>query len=224
MNKSYMKRKANLAGDPEKSHKYDQCQTPGYALPPLLAHLPPGLRIWDPSTGEGNLARTLEYLGYKVSASDLLTGTNFFEADPPAGSDGRIENPPFSIKYKWLERSYLLGDPFALLLPVETIGAASAQRLFARYGVEIILLDQRINFKMPSHKSWSELIKPTPRYNEDGSPMLNAKGEHKKTTGAQFPTAWFTHGFNIGRELTFEHVSRFLFPWEEDPAQEMESR
>lgn len=216
-----MKPKENKKGEEGKSQTYDRCQTPGYALPPLLRHIPAGLHIWEPAAGEGNLVRALEYYGMRVSASDLLTGTNFFDCPPPPGAEGTIENPPYSIKYKWLERCYLLGLPFALLIPVETIGAAFAQRLFDKYGVEIILLDQRINFKMPSHKTWEETLKPTPMFNEDGSPVMvlrNGEWKQKYTSGAQFPVAWFTHGYNIGRENTFEHVERFLLPWEKSPS------
>lgn len=215
-----MKPKENKRGDSGSSQTYDRCQTPGYALPPLLRHIPTGLHIWEPSAGEGNLARALEHYGNRVTASDLLTGFNFFESEPPPGAEGSIQNPPYSIKYKWVMRCYELGIPFALLIPVETIGAATAQKLFDKYGIEIIFLDQRINFKMPSHKTWEETLKPTLMYNEDGSPVLNSKGEHKKTSGAQFPVAWFTHGFNIGSPMIFEHVERFLLPWEKSPALE----
>lgn len=90
-----------------------------------------------------------------------------------------MTNCPYSVKYPWLRRYYELGKPFALLLPVDTTGAAQAQVLFDRYGIEIIYMNKRVNFKMPN-KGWS------------GS--------------AQFSTAWFTWGLNIGKQMTFAKI------------------
>jgi hypothetical protein len=85
------------------------------------------------------------------------------------------------VKYPWLERSYELGRPFALLLPVETLGAASCQRLINLYGVEVILMDKRINFKMPN------------------------KGYSGK--GSDFPTYWHTWGLGIGQQITCVNIA-----------------
>jgi hypothetical protein len=61
-----------------------------------------------------------------------------------------VTNPPYGIKYDWLERCYSLGKPFALLLPVETLGAKRAQALIAKYGMEQLLLSRRVDFYMPN--------------------------------------------------------------------------
>lgn len=176
-----MKPKVSRAGDKTKSNNYDRCQTPHYALDPILPYLPKSWIIWEPAAGDGQIVTKLELAGFDVVHSDLLTGHNFFDYSPPVW-DCQVTNPPFSLKYKWLERCYQLGRPFALILPVETLGAATAQRLFSRYGIEVVLLDKRINFKMPF------------------------KGYN---CSAQFPTAWFTCGLNIGQPLTFAQVSYY---------------
>lgn len=176
-----MKPKASKHGDMKKSNGYDQCQTPFYALDPLLPYLPSGT-IWEPAAGDGHIVTKLTTSGWNIISGDILTGQNFFETEP-LDWDCQITNPPYSIKYEWLARSYELSKPFALLLPLETLGAAKGQRLFDRYGVELILFDKRINFKMPN------------------------KGYD--TGGAQFPTAWFTFGLGIGRQLTFAKVNRY---------------
>lgn len=149
------KRDAKTArpGDIYKPAKYDACQSPLYAMDPVLPYLRPGQTIWEPAAGEGNLVKAMRDNGLTVIDSDILTGQNFFEYEPPAWNV-LVTNPPYSIKFEWLERCYELGKPFALLLPVETLGTGTAIRLFERYGLEMILLKQRIDFKMPNAE-WS---------------------------------------------------------------------
>ena len=172
-----MKPKTNRAGDPQTSHPFDQCQTPPYAVAPLVPYLRPDWRIWEPAAGEGLLVAALLDAGIaEVISTDLLTGQDFFIGCPESW-DALVTNPPYSVKYRWLARCYALGKPFALLMPVETLGAKTAQVLFAAHGVEIIFLDKRVDFKMPN-KGWG------------GS-------------AAQFPVAWYTHGLDIGHPMTF---------------------
>lgn len=175
------KPKTNRAGDEYVPQGYDACQTPPEAIDPLLPYLPREWRIWEPAAGEGLLVDALYDSDFhSVLASDILTGQNFFEYEPDEAWDALVTNPPYSIKYKWLARCYALGKPFALLLPVETLGAKQAQELFREYGLEVVFLDRRVNFKMP-YKGW------------DGG-------------GAQFPVAWFTRGLDIGQQMTFARM------------------
>lgn len=176
------KPKTNRKGDEQTSYKYDQCQTPFYALDPLLSYLPEKAVVWEPASGEGNIARKLELHGYKVIATDLLTGQNFFSYEPES-YDIVITNPPFSVKYRFIERCYELGKPFALLMPIDVFGAKQSQSQFERYGTEVILLDKRVNFKMPD-KGYTG-------------------------NGAQFSTAWFTWGLGIGSQLTYGKIVRY---------------
>lgn len=130
----------------------DACQTPDYAIDPLLPYLPEGLNIWEPAAGEGYLRGALYDSGFSVIHSDILTGQNFFEYQPEKW-DAIVTNPPYSIHFQWLERCYQLGKPFALLLKVEILGTKKAQDLMEQYGFEILLLDKRVDFKMP-RKGW----------------------------------------------------------------------
>jgi hypothetical protein len=128
----------------------DKCMTPNYALDPLLPYLRrfQGATVWEPAVGSGNIDGVLRRQGFGVVSSDISTGVDFLTVEPPA-HDLHVTNPPYSLKFAWLRRCYDLGRPFALLLPVEAIGAKSAQILFKRHGMEILLLDQRVNFIMP---------------------------------------------------------------------------
>lgn len=135
---------------------YDACQTPAYAIDPMLPFLHPDFVIWEPAAGEHYLVEALYDSGFKteqVIISDILTDQNFFEYTPDCHWDCLITNPPYSIKYQWLERCYQLGRPFALLVPVEVLGTKTAQQLLREYGFEMMLLDKRVDFKMPN-KGW----------------------------------------------------------------------
>lgn len=173
------KPKTNYANQPER----DRCQTPPYALQPLWSVLNwPGQvkTIWEPCAGEGYLVAGMRLRGYAVIESDVLDGFDFLTDTYTGPYDVIITNPPFSLKYKFLKRCYEIGKPFALLMPTDVIGAATAIKLFVAYGVEIIQVFPRVNYKMPN-KGW------------DGQ-------------GAQFPSAWFTWGLNIGRQLSFYNL------------------
>ena len=176
------KPKTNRAGNVAVSLEMDRCQTPLYALDVLLPYLNPDWTIWEPAEGDGNIYRGLYRAGIRnIIGSDVQQGLNYFEYQPFTSWDCQVTNPPYTIKYPWLERAYALEKPFALLLPVDIKGAAKAQKLFRKYGVETIYMDKRINFKMP-------------RIGYAGS--------------TQFSTAWFTWGLGIGRENTYAEITR----------------
>jgi hypothetical protein len=162
--------------------KVNSCQTPAYALDPLLPYLPSHWTIWECAAGEGFLATALENAGLKVLRSDIMLGQDFFSYRPDAAFDAVVTNPPYNpnkMKANWIKRCYEIGKPWANLLPVETIGTGEVQRMFNELGVEIIYLNHRVNFKMPN-KGWG--------------------GK------SQFSAAWFTWGLNIGRPMTFAQI------------------
>jgi hypothetical protein len=158
---------------------YDACQTPAYAVSPVLPWLTFGWTIWEPAAGEGNLVEAIRAYDYNVVGTDILTGQNFFTHNFLRW-DAIVTNPPFSLKYKWMARCYQLDKPFALLLPVETLGAKTAQAMFGEFGVEVIFLNRRVNFKMPN-AGWSG-------------------------KGAQFPVCWITWGLGIGKQMSFVNL------------------
>jgi hypothetical protein len=175
-----MKPKINRTGKSTKSQVFDCCQTPAYALDPLLSYLRPDWIVWESAAGKGRMVRALTPHVRQVVASDILTGQNFFDYQPPA-FDAIVTNPPYSIKFDWLERCYQLGKPFAVLVPVEMIGAEAAQRLMKRHGAELLLLSPRVNFEMP--------IK-----GDDGS-------------SAQFPTFWLCHQL-LPEQIMYGRITR----------------
>lgn len=138
--------------------KKDLCQTPPYALDPIIPFLilQGYRRIWDCASGEGYLVRGLVKAGFFASGTDIMRGADFLTQDIPGHKNycnAIVTNPPFSKKYDFLARCYEIGKPFALLMPVESLGAVTAQRLFKEYGFEWMFLDKRVDFKMPN-KGW----------------------------------------------------------------------
>jgi hypothetical protein len=149
-----MKPKINRAGDPQESKGYDRCMTPAYALDPLLPYIRPNWIVWECAAGTGNLYEalahhTLGIIGTDIHGEHARPARDFFAWQPDI-FDAIVTNPPYSIKFDWLERCYQFGRPFALLVPVEMIGAQSAQRLMERHGAELLLLNRRVNFIMPN--------------------------------------------------------------------------
>lgn len=178
-----MKPKLNYTSNGTKGHPKDNCQTPPYAVAPLIQHLNPKWTIWEPAAGKMGLAFELMNHVFQVLHTDIQRGKDFLELNaPPHGFsfEAIITNPPFSLKYKFLARCYEIGKPFALLMPIDTLGAQTAQRLFDQHGVQVIIMDKRIDFIMPN------------------------KGEGGS---AQFNSAWFTHGLNLPAQLNFVSIA-----------------
>jgi len=153
-------------------------QTPPYALDPLLPYIEKDWHVWECACGKGYLVKRFEELGYKVTGTDVATGQDFFTYEPDE-YDCIITNPPFRFKGQFWQRCYELGKPFALLMPLTALETKNRQQLMKRYGVEIILLDRRINFETPN--------------------MVN-------NSSSWFASAWFTNGLNIGAQLNFASV------------------
>jgi hypothetical protein len=176
-----LKPRSNISGEhaEDQPDPRDRCQTPDYAIDPLLPFLRPEWTIWEPACGEGLLVDALYDGGMSdIFSGDLLTGQDFLKGYTPKESwDVIVTNPPYSTKYDFLARAYALGKPFALLMPIDTFGSKAAQALFKEHGIEVIFMNERVDFKMPE-KGW------------DGD-------------GAHFSTAWFCWQLGLGQDMTF---------------------
>jgi hypothetical protein len=167
----------------------DDWQTPPYALRPLVPYLKRDWLIWECSAGKGNLVRSLRDRGHHlVYASDIKNGRSFLKLPRHgpkrdemlwaiAAYDCIVTNPPYSLKLEFLTRAYELRKPFAFLMPLFTFEGPSRQRLFRENGVEVIILDRRVEFEPP-------------------------RGQNP----IGFSTAWFTWGLKIGKTLTFAEI------------------
>ena len=150
-------------------------QTPSHALEPLYPYLTKQWRVWECAAGKGNLVRALGGQGYKVVATDILTGEDFLTSTPKKPWDCIVTNPPYSIKNEFIERAYGLGRPFAFLLPYAAFETEFRQSFYKKYGVQVLFLNKRINFETPSGKG----------------------------SGSWFPVMWLTWQFNFPRDIMF---------------------
>lgn len=147
--------------------KLDEVYTPKEAINPLLPFLKKEWTIWECASGKGDLSKHFKEEGFEVKE-----GHNFFEDDFDA--DVVITNPPYSLKEEFIERAYELKKPFAFLLPLTALEGKKRGSMYAKYGIQLIIPNKRINFIIPSGKK-----------------------------SAWFQTAWFCYGLNLPKDLMF---------------------
>jgi len=194
--------KSNLKNIPER----DEAQTPPYAVLPLLPYVPKEWIIWESASSKyGFLGEALRALnGNTVIETGLeLDGTNYLTVPPKLTAQLQITNPPFSIKYEWIERSFDNHQPFALLMPFDTWAAARAQAQFQRFGMSIIILNRRVHFHMPN-LGWGE-------FDKNGDPKLFWDKEKEKyvthVSRSDYSVAWFTWGLPHMKEpVTYGYI------------------
>jgi hypothetical protein len=153
----------------------DIFQTPPDAVGYLAPYLLDGMVIWESASGYGLLARCLREHGHTVITSDIMTGQDFFEYEPDDFWDIQITNTPYSIKDKWLKRSFEIGKPFALLLPVNALHSVGRCNMFREHGIQLVIPPKRINFITPSGEG----------------------------SGAWFPVMWFCYKLELENDLIF---------------------
>ena len=105
---------------------------------------------------EDEVKETLERLkenGFKVIHTskreiDFLKDKANFEFDVI------ITNPPYSLKNEFLKKCYEYQKPFMLLLPLTALEGKERNKLYRKYGIEVIVLDKRINFMKEKKNVW----------------------------------------------------------------------
>ena len=132
----------------------DEIYTPEYAIKPLLKYIPYRCVVWECTDyGESNIAKVLRDNGFIVISTskktlDFLKDTSHFHFDMI------ITNPPYSLKDEFLKKCYEYKKPFALLLPITALEGKNRHNLYRKYGIEVIILDKRINFLNNKRSCW----------------------------------------------------------------------
>ena len=133
--------------------KNDEFYTPDEAIYPLLPYLPKDKIYWECTDfGSSNITKILKENGYKVIGTHKKFGFDFLKDEPNFDYDIIITNPPYSIKNDFLIRAYELNKPFCFLLPITALEGRVRGELFRNFGIEVLVLDKRINF-MPNNKN-----------------------------------------------------------------------
>ena len=65
-----------------------------------------------------------------------------------------ITNPPYSLKNEFLQKCYEYNKPFMLLLPLTALEGKERGKLYREKGIEVIVLDKRINFMKEKKNVW----------------------------------------------------------------------
>ena len=165
-------------GRREKFVDPDECYTPEIAILPLLPFMKDCKIIWDCAYGTGRLAEHFRKFGFDVIGD---SSRDFFGNVYPLDSicDIICTNPPYSKKDKFLARAFEIGKPFALLLPLTTLGSLKRNKMFMDNEIQMIIPNRRINFEIPSKKS-----------------------------SAWFATAWFCYKMNLPKQLNFVEIDK----------------
>lgn len=138
LNKAYLTSDRTSAGD--------EVYTPFYAVEPLFEFVPKGKVIWCPFDEEWSaFYQMFTERGYKVLRSHIAEGQDFFTYKPEEEWDILISNPPFSKKDEVLKRAYDLQNPFALLLPVNSIQGKKRFNIFKNQ-IQVLAFDSRIDY------------------------------------------------------------------------------
>lgn len=92
-------------------------------------------------------------LKYKATHKFDDLGNDFFTTNPPDECDLMISNPPFSLQYEIIKRSFDLIEKgliksFALLLPLSTLETPKRADLYEKYAdkLSVIIFKKRIKF------------------------------------------------------------------------------
>lgn len=135
-----------LKSDKEDSELY----TPAFAVDPIIKYLPKDKVIWCPFSEEWSMFyQRLKEDGFNVVRSSLSEGKDFFTYEPDKW-DLIIDNPPFSIKDKVLERLYLFNKPFAVLLPLNSLQGKTRYKYFSQ-GIQLLSFDARVSYHDREH-------------------------------------------------------------------------
>ena len=145
-----------------KNPKNDELYTPKEAILPLikyienLTHKKKDIVIWECTDfGNSEITKTFKEHGFpNVFGTHINEGFNFLNDEPNFEFDIIITNPPYSIKDKFIQRCYELNKPFCLLLPITTLEGMKRGEMFRKHGIEVLVLDKRINFMKSKKNCW----------------------------------------------------------------------
>lgn len=134
--------------------KNDELYTPNEAVIPILKYLDKDKTYWECTDfGESNITRILKENKFKVVHTNK-NEIDFLKDEANFEFDAIITNPPYSLKNEFLKKCYEYQKPFMLLLPLTALEGKERGKLYRKYGIEVIVLDKRINFMKEKKNVW----------------------------------------------------------------------
>lgn len=126
--------------------KNDEFYTPDEAIYPILKYLDKSKVYWECTDfGESNITKVLKENGFNAISTNKEK-LDFLKDKADFDFDVIITNPPYSLKNQFLRKCYEYNKPFLLLLPLTALEGKERNKLYRQYGIELIVLDKRINF------------------------------------------------------------------------------
>lgn len=134
--------------------KNDELYTPDEAILPILKYLDHTKIYWECTDfGNSNITRVLKEKKFNVIHTNK-NEIDFLKDTPNFEFDVIITNPPYSLKNEFLKKCYEYNKPFALLLPLTALEGKERGKLYKSKGIEVIVLDKRINFMKEKNNVW----------------------------------------------------------------------
>lgn len=135
--------------------KNDECYTLRYGVLPILKYLNSRfenkkITIWCPFDKEDSeFVKVFRENNFKVIASHIGNGQDFYRYEPKEQYDVIISNPPFTNKRGIFERVLSFNKPFALLFSLVWLNDAAPKQIFmsANKKMQILMFDKRMCFK-----------------------------------------------------------------------------
>ena len=136
-----------------KINKSDEFFTLEYAIKPLLKYIPSDKIIWCPfDKEESNYVKVFKQNGFNVISGHIEDGKDFFEYEPEH-YDYIISNPPYSLRQNILDRLFMLGKPFAMLINISGLFDSKKRfSLFRNNQFEMMVFNKRIDYIKPLQK------------------------------------------------------------------------
>lgn len=132
----------------------DNFQTPKYAIELLLPYIPKSVKnILEPCAGMGKIVQVLKnkynVFGRDINPNFEWNKINFLtENEDYSKFDALITNPPFSVKYKMIQKAIEINIPFGFLIPFDMCGYLV--ETIDTYNCKCLVPQRRVNFLTPN--------------------------------------------------------------------------
>lgn len=125
----------------------DECLTLDYAVKPIIKYIPKNSVIWCPFDKEDSeFVKQFRDNGFKVIATHIDNGYDFYTYEPQENWDCIISNPPFTNKRLIFERALSFNKPFGLIMSNTWLNDAAPKQIFKDKDLQLLMFDKRMKF------------------------------------------------------------------------------